>query len=71
MIAEDQSAVAQELSNAVWAVATLKHIGQLPPVNMALVSAMYAHFTALVDKPLMQSPANSQNVSILLRAAAS
>lgn len=37
-IAEDQSAVAEELSYAVWAVATLKHIGHLPPVDMALTT---------------------------------
>lgn len=69
-VAEDEFAVAQNLSNTVWAVATLTDAGQLAPVDLAVVSTMFTRFMAFVFYPLTERSANSQEVSNLLWAAA-
>ena len=42
-VVEDQSAVAQNLSNAVWAVATLKDAGQLAHIDMIVIDNYHHH----------------------------
>lgn len=69
-VAEDDSTVPQELSNAVWAVATLKGAGQVALVDMAVVGAMCTRFVAFASVASTDKPAKSQEVSNLLWAAA-
>ena len=69
-VAEDEFAVAQNLSNTVWAVATLTDAGQLAPVDLAVVSTMFTRFMAFVSDPFTERSANSQEVANLLWAAA-
>jgi len=68
--ARGKRAVAQDLSNTVWAVATLKDAGQLAHVDMVVVRALCASFMAFVNSHLANKPVNSQEISNLLWAAA-
>ena len=69
-VAGDTSAKAQEVSNAVWAVATLKDARQLKPIDPAVVNALCTHFLAFLNSQLPLKPATAQGVSSVLWAAA-
>ena len=69
-VAKGSNPTAQDISNAVWAVATLKDVRQPQHVDMALVSALCTQFAACVNSRLAGRPANGQDVSNVLWAAA-
>lgn len=56
--------MAQNLSNAVWAVATLKDTGHFATVDMEMVSSMCTRFMDSVNSQHADTPATSQAVSI-------